>query len=374
MLQIDENALFIVKMVSLSIFDLCILILILLSVQWVIYIYRDTNYAYHTWKYKMTQYTLDEWNEGKNFKHRFYKNILILVFLFLDIVMCLSFLPQTLLRNFDIGLPHHVGNCTLKNETWLYKYYNGGHSLWGLESIRMSLMVIETGIFEGILLYLIEVYTTTQFRSMKLRHIVIHVSINFSLGIIIFLLNLTQYTFLFGQTLFIIVFPIYSVLDVKYARRLSMVLGWKHQDIGYIYSRSNSILLNEGRVIHRYRQTIYPFLASLLLVSFGQVASVIFYVWADSIISNPCWFSQIYNIDVSPVNTTAAIINSEEFRFYWIIFDMAVGGFWLLTGIIFFTTIISLNVWHFSSSMYQEYQRRKLFKNRGITRQLIPSS
>ncbi|KAI6649254.1 hypothetical protein LOD99_11621 [Oopsacas minuta] len=284
-------------------------------------------------------------------------------------IMCVSLLPQAVLRLFDITPFHSIGNCTFKNYSWLQEYYNGGRTLWVLESIRLSSLVLETGFFQLILLYLIEVYTTVNQKPIKYHPIFKRLSLNIVLSLLIFVLNLDDHTFMFGQILYAVVLPIYAVVTIKYARRLSMVLGWRHQDAEYIYSQNNAILLNEERVILRYRRTIVPLYLTLLIVSLGQVVYIIVYVLIDTILQNPCWFTEIYRFSYTNANT----LLPNDLQFYWTSAGLGANVVWLSTGMIFFWTIIVVNIYHFVSEFYQEYKRRKLFKDRELVRRLIPS-
>ena len=368
MYKINSPILFDFRLGAGVLFEVFVVVLILFSFQWIFYLYRDSKHAYHSWKYKISQYTFDDWNEARNYKHRLYKNIFLIIFLFSDIVVCVSLLPQVGLRVFDIGLSHSLRNCTFKNNTWLREYYNGGRVLWFLESARLSSLVIETGFFELILLYLIQIYTTVGLNPIRFRPIIRRLSVNIVLGVIIFFLSLDDHTFLFGQILFAIVLPTYACIVIKRARKLSQVLGWRYQDDGYIYSKSSSILLNEARVIKRYRQTIVPLYVSLLIVSFGQVLYILVNVLTDSVLQNPCWFYQIYGISFTNETT---LLPSGEFVYFWTIFSVLTDGNWLLTGMVFFGTIIVLNIFHFVSAVYEEYKLRKLLRERQLVQRLI---
>ena len=368
--QINSSLLFDFQLTIGSLFELSVVLLTLLSLQWILFLYRDSKHAYHSWKYKISQYTFEDWNEARNYKHRFYKNIFLTIFLVSNILVCVSLLPQFGMRLFDLGISHTLHNCSFKNNSWLKEYYNGGRILWLLESVRLSSLVIETGFFELILLYLIKIYTTEGLNPIKFRPFLKRLSINLALGFLIFVLSIDEHTFMLGSILFAIVLPVYACIVIKCARRLSMVLGWRYQDDGYVYSKSNTILLNEAKVIRRYRQTIVPLYVSLLIVSLGQVLYIVVNVLLDSIIQNPCWFYQIYGFSFT--NKTSLLPN-DVYVFYWTIFVIISDGNWLLTGMIFFCTVIVLNLFHFASAFYQNYQMNKLFRDKQLAQRLIES-
>ena len=356
------------QIAATSCFDFAVLVLLLLSIQWIVYLYKDSKHAYYSWKYRMSQNTFDDWNEARNFKHRLNKNMLLIAFLCFDIISCFSLLPQFPLRLFSIGLPHSIGNCTFENMSWLHEYYNGGSSLWTLEATRMSSFVMEQGIFDLILLYLIEVYTKKSFNPVNYRPIFIRLLVSLLIFFLIFILNLIPSTFLLGQALYAVALLIYAVFIIKHSRKLSMVLGWRYQDAGYIYSENNAILLNESRVIRRYRKTILPLYLSMLIASLGQVLYIVVSVILDTVLRNPCWFYEVYGVTYTEASS---LMPSDEYIIFWDIGCLVVDGSWLASGMVFFVTVILLNIFHFVGELYQEYRRRRLLRDRNLTRRLL---
>ena len=369
MIELSYPTLHKLEISASSVFEFEVLILLLLSFQWIVYLYKDSNHAYHSWKYRKSQYTFDDWNAAKNFKFRLNKNLFLIGFLCCDIVSCFSLLPQFPLRLFNMGLPHSIGNCTFRNTSWLHEYYNGGHTLWTLESFRMCGFIMEQGIFDLILLYLIELYTKKDFKPVNYRPIFVRLVVCLLISFLVFVLNLISLTFLLGQVLYVVALLIYTIFIIKHSRYLSMVLGWKYQDAGYIYSESNAILLNENRVIRRYRQTIFPLYMSLLVAALGQALYVIFRVILDTVLRNPCWFYEIYGVNYTEASS---LLPNDDFDVYWSIACYGVDAGWLATGMCFFSTVILLNISHFVSELYQEYKRRKLFRVGNLTRRLLP--
>ena len=368
--QINHSILFDFRLTVGCFFELFVLVLALLSLQWIVFLYRDSKNAYYSWKYKIAQYTFEDWNEARNYKHRLLKNIFLIIFLFSNILICVSLLPQLAIRLFDLGLSRSIQNCTFKSNSWLHEYYRGGRMLWFLESVRLSSLVVETGFFELTLLYLIQIYTTVGQNPINFRPMLKKLSINLILSFFIFALNLDDHTFMFGITLYAVVLPVYACIVIKRARKLSVVLGWRHQDDGYLYSRSNSIMLNEAKMIHRYRQTIFPLYVSLMVVSLGQLAYIVVSVWLDTVIQNPCWFRQIYGFSFTNKTTLLPI---GGYEFYWTVFTIVSDGNWLLTGMVFFGTVIVLNLFHFASAYYQNYKLKILLREKQLVKRLIHS-
>ena len=368
MIELSYPTIHKLQVTSASFFDFVVLILLLLCFQWIAYLYRDSKYAYYSWKYRKSQFTFDDWTEARNYKYRLNKNLFLIAFLCCDIVTCLSLLPQFPLRLFNMGLPHSIGNCTFKNMSWLHEYYNGGSTLWTLESFRMCGFIMEQGIFDLTLLYLIEIYTKKNFDPVNYRPIFIRLLVCLSISFPILMLNLFPSTFLLGQALYAVSLLTYVVVIIKHCRKLSMVLGWRYQDAGYIYSVNNAILLNENRVIRRYRITIFPLYLSMLIASLGQVLYITVNVILDTILRNPCWFYEMYGITYTEASS---LLPSDDSIVFWSIGCLVVNAGWLATGMLFFFTVILLNIFHFVGELYQEYERRKLLRNSNLTRKLL---
>ena len=263
--------------------------------------------SHRLWVYYKDYYKYNpEYSEEILFlKNSFIKNVLILTFICVDLLLFLAvFTAGTAAYGEKLYLHKSTyisPNCIIENDTWISFKFNPNHpEISIIEAFWQVLVISEVCILNLIYLVLIQTYShRPQENGNLIKLTVVYIPIELS---VIFILNVFRGTVLVGRLAFILLLQIHVSTNVCYSLRLWRRLKRFQIDLSYFVDRKRREFIVFGRVLIRYKWITILNSCLLQLITITLVLFTIVNVFGETVVLNPCWLRDTYGIVVPELN------------------------------------------------------------------------
>ena len=317
-----------------------------LSIIWIIFLVHAAKKSYHIWKQWPLHYNAQTYSRD-NYKVKLVKNVLLIIFLFLDVMTSLVLVLIKLDFIFESKHVYHLTpSCNVTHRSFINAYKRGIYS-WALDGIRQMLTFTEISLIYLVLAYLYYVHTVKRTNVSFLKYRIVCIVI---VALLIFALNSFPQGYLFGYFAFYFATQIIYVITARYCVLFYRLMKRKVDDLGFEVSVNSYRYKKEVRILKHFKITMLPIAITFQPLLLGQIVDLVEQL-ISNILKNPCWFNYSYHLNIPQIEYSKQALELVTILSWC---------FRTLTAGIFLLTVLVTNI---CMALYYAISRYMMYKN-----------